>query len=84
MLLTDVTIIDEIITEIENKEILIKDMLEKIVTSKLIEPALSNIDKNFVKELINGIQKMGKIGASLKRETLEKYPIMLKKRVISR
>ncbi len=57
--LTDVTIIDEIITEIENKEILIKDMLEKIVTSKLIEPALSNVDKNFVKELINSIEKRG-------------------------
>lgn len=78
--LTDVTIIDEIITEIENKEILIKDMLEKIVTSKLIEPALSNIDKNFVKELINGIQKNGKIGASLKRETLEKVSYHVEKR----
>lgn len=78
--LTDVTIIDEIITEIENKEILIKDMLEKIVTSKLIEPALSNIDKNFVKELINSIQKNGKIGASLKRETLEKVSYRVEKR----
>lgn len=78
--LTDVTIIDEIITEIENKEILIKDMLEKIVTSKLIEPALSNIDKNFVKELINSIQKNGKIGASLKRETLEKVSYQVEKR----
>lgn len=78
--LTDVTIIDEIITEIENKEILIKDMLEKIVTSKLIEPALSNVDKNFVKELINSIQKNGKIGASLKRETLEKVSYQVEKR----
>jgi hypothetical protein len=78
--LTDVTIIDEIINEIENKEILIKDMLEKIVTSKLIEPALSNIDKNFVKELINSIQKNGKIGASLKRETLEKVSYQVEKR----
>ena len=78
--MTDVTIIDEIITEIENKEILIKDMLEKIVTSKLIEPALSNIDKNFVKELINSIQKNGKIGASLKRETLEKVSYQVEKR----
>lgn len=78
--LTDVTIIDEIITEIENKEILIKDMLEKIVTSKLIEPALSNVDKNFVKELINSIQKNRKIGASLKRETLEKVSYQVEKR----
>lgn len=78
--LTDATIIDEIITEIENKEILIRDMLEKIVTSKLIEPALSNIDKNFVKELINSIQKNGKIGASLKRETLEKVSYQVEKR----
>lgn len=78
--MTDVTIIDEIINEIENKEILIKDMLEKIVTSKLIEPALSNIDKNFVKELINSIQKNGKIGASLKRETLEKVSYQVEKR----
>lgn len=78
--LTDVTIIDEIITEIENKEILIKDMLEKIVISKLIEPALSNIEKNFVKELINSIQQSGKIGESLKRETLEKVSYQVEKR----
>ena len=55
-------------------------MLEKIVTSKLIEPALSNVDKNFVKELINSIQKNGKIGASLKRETLEKVSYQVEKR----
>jgi hypothetical protein len=70
--LTEVTILDELVIEISKKESIIKDILDKIVISKLVEPAMSNIEKNFVKELIDSIQQNGRVGESLQRSILEK------------
>ena len=70
--LKEVTILDELAIEIRKRENLINDILAKIVFSKLIGPALSNIEINFVKEFIDSIQQGDRIGEPLPRLILEK------------
>lgn len=70
--LTNKTILDKLLTEIYKRKSLIKDILDEIKMSKLVESTMSNIEKNFVKELIDSIQYNGRIGEPLQRSLLEK------------
>ena len=70
--LKEVKILDELINEIHNKENKLKDMLDRIGLSKLVEPAMLNVKRNYVKELIDNVQRYGRISEPLQRSILEK------------
>ena len=70
--LTNTTILDKLLDEIKKRESIIKDIMDEIKISKLVESTVSNIEKNFVKELIDSIHYNGRIGEPLQRSVLEK------------
>ena len=70
--LKDITVLEKLTDQIRVNEKTIKDIVETIELSQLIEPALSIVERNFVGELIDSIQQSCRIGAPLSREIQNK------------
>lgn len=78
-ILTDMTMLDGIIDIINENQAKIEEMLNQIIFSKLVEPALSSVEKNYVKEFIDSIQQCGRVGNPLQRSASEKVSYQVEK-----
>lgn len=69
---SDKTILDNIISILDNGRAQIEKLLDDIDFSILFEPSLSKIDENYIKNFIRDLEQQSRIGLPLSRGTLDK------------
>lgn len=69
---SDKTILDNIISILDNGKSQIEKLLDDIDFSILFEPSLSKIDEEYIKNFIRDLEQQSRIGPPLSRGTLDK------------